>query len=260
MSTVATRCVLPCGSTCTRHASAHASLASLRVRDARLQRLGIEPVPVVVVLLPYAIAAVAQRVRRSNARQRPAQRAAAAHRRICSCSAFSSGTCAHSATRSSTWRMMSVSPRARNVPKLVRMSSSFSPPVSGSTTFAAQGRLSAARRRCTGVGDTHHGALHARPSNALDVLALLGRHKAVIKERAAGGTGGRRSVASLACAAAETSHRGSHAMGSIQRSGVATCVPRSCSPSQPGRRSASAPAPASSAVAAAAANATASAV
>ena len=112
------------------------------------------------------------------------------HRRICSCSAFSSGTCAHSATRSSTLRMMSVSPRARNVPKLVRMSSSFSPPVSGSTTCGRKGCQLRGMGVAPHLRSTHHRALHARPCNVLDVFTLLRRHKAVIQERAARGMGG----------------------------------------------------------------------
>ena len=79
------------------------------------------------------------------------------------------------------------------------MSSSFSPPVSGSTTYAryarrlASARSRAARRRLhphasdtLPLWQTHHGALHARPRHAFDVFALLERQEVVVEERAAG--------------------------------------------------------------------------
>jgi len=60
MSTVATRCVLPCVSTCMHIApsiSARDAAGACHIKNTHVQRLLVEPIPVVVVLLPDAIPA-----------------------------------------------------------------------------------------------------------------------------------------------------------------------------------------------------------
>lgn len=108
------------------------------------------------------------------------------HRRICSCSWFSTGTCAHSAMRCSMAWMVGVSAGCRKVPQLVRMSSNFEPPVSGSTTWQqCRAGVSAAGREKDGLRATRLGAFQPRPRGVLDVLALRLRQETVEQERAA---------------------------------------------------------------------------